>query len=658
MTMKLNRTLSQLLTATAAVTLCSIVTTGCSKEEGIDFDDIDTTLGFELRDFKLPGNNSTHEIALEEVFDIDNSDVIDTDEQGNYVFVKAVDKDDITPARPCVDIVTVGIDQNFDKPVVVPELASLSDYVTLPQQPTEQQIEDAVDYVIDNIDNYLPEELKQPSDSLLNLFELSTTDEHIVQLLGITTSTEGTNSQISSTISFSPDLRKVFSRIDMLKVALPDYLVLEVSASQGNPTLSSDNVVTLTNISVKNDISLTLTIKGFNNINAHSEEEECFLVAKNGNIHLKGAIELDFLISRNAIDKNGLKEVLMDAISNDYAPQYQVLSTTHISPVVINGIKGEFAPDLQTGSGDFTINDLPDFLKDDEVRLVLDNPMLVLDISNNANIVPEVINPVIVAYKDNREIARTVLPTFSIDRHPTESNNASTISHIIIADRTDRIPAQYGSYTKYQPAQGRLSDLVNTIPDRIAFEYTAGVKAGTIGQIELGETYEIRPEFKFEAPLAFDAGTAIVYRDSVDGWKDDLKDLTLRKGATVKLTANVTNKVPLNLMVSAEGMKIDNSGNRGIFGSNDVKIDITTSAADNAIQAGTPENPVTTQLTIVATLQSQEAMRLLDGLRFKAQAYTPEGFDGNTLNKETQKLQISNIGITLNGIVEYDPDKD
>ena len=77
------------------------MTLGSCMDDNYDLGDIDGTVAFGSDEgITLPGNNSTAEIMLSDILDIDESDCITTLENGDYVFFKK--GDDVEPARPFV----------------------------------------------------------------------------------------------------------------------------------------------------------------------------------------------------------------------------------------------------------------------------------------------------------------------------------------------------------------------------------------------------------------------------------------------------------------------------------------------------------------------------------------------------------------------------
>jgi len=79
--------LAQCLTGFQAL-LCSLVVMGCVNDN-YKFDKIDVTLGFGGDQLTLPTNNSIAEIQLDDLLNIENSDIVDVAENGDYMFGKA-----------------------------------------------------------------------------------------------------------------------------------------------------------------------------------------------------------------------------------------------------------------------------------------------------------------------------------------------------------------------------------------------------------------------------------------------------------------------------------------------------------------------------------------------------------------------------------------
>lgn len=84
---------------------CGMLTlgTGCTDND-FDLSKIDTTIGIGGNELTLP-TNSTENIMLDDVLELNNSDLVYVAENGDYMFKK--EGDDCAPAHPLVDKVNV-----------------------------------------------------------------------------------------------------------------------------------------------------------------------------------------------------------------------------------------------------------------------------------------------------------------------------------------------------------------------------------------------------------------------------------------------------------------------------------------------------------------------------------------------------------------------
>ena len=76
---------------------------GCT-DSNYDLSNIDTTVGIGGDSLAIPVS-STEDIKLDDILELDNSDLISTEANGDYVFKK--EGDAVTPARPQVDEIVV-----------------------------------------------------------------------------------------------------------------------------------------------------------------------------------------------------------------------------------------------------------------------------------------------------------------------------------------------------------------------------------------------------------------------------------------------------------------------------------------------------------------------------------------------------------------------
>lgn len=651
-----------LLTGSMAFTAC--------MDSNYDVSDLDKNVAFGSDEgLKLPSKNSTKEIELSDLLDIDDSDVISTDENGNYVFAKGAGEADVTPARPEIDRINVAQSTppaNYD--LTIDELKNLNVPTTVPDA--------AIDAAINTIWEGIPASFT--STGRITLFNYHTDlPIEVVDLQELQADNTGGKSAIAVRLSFSPDLAAVANKISEMKVFLPSFFDFDVSTTNTNVGLTKDanNVVTLSNVPTSG-VNLTLTIKALNEFNQTSLTDKSHLVIKEKTptvmekgknkkeLLLQGEIDLNMTINK-ASDLN--KTALANKLKSHTTGEYTIKTNTTINDIAIDGAIGKFDPsiDLTDGIGEVKINNLPDFLTGDEVKLVVDNPQIGLSIASNINVVGQLENLKLVAKLKDGTKKTITLPTITLKRHEGDINS-STTTNILILDKgkkpqfDSQHPNIYnGNYIN--PSEGSLADLIYSIPESITFECDASADETQLATIKLGQQYKIQPTYDFWAPLAFNHGSTIVYNDTIDGWNEDLKDLKMVKGSYVEVTADVTNRVPVDLTLSAIPMQIGSNGKLTKMDEAMFKVEVSTpnNGKGNIIEAGSVDKPKTTKILIKVISQTEEALSLLDGISYHALAATPADgeYQGKALNKSTQKLKIENIAPVLKGRVIVNLDK-
>lgn len=154
------------------------------------------------------------------------------------------------------------------------------------------------------------------------------------------------------------------------------------------------------------------------------------------------------------------------------------------------------------------------------------------------------------------------------------------------------------------------------------------------------------------APLAFDEGARIVYNDTIDGWTDDLEDIDLMEGSAIELTANVENKIPAYLTVSATAIDVQGKP----IPENRIKVEVS-----NVINASEDGNtPVVTPLKIRLTEGEPGSVALVDGLTFRIEAASGEegakSIVGQTINAYNHTLKARDIKVRLVGKIIVNKD--
>lgn len=624
--------------------------TSC-MDDNYDLSHLDETIAIGSDEgFKLPTNNSTREILLDDLLDIDDSEVISTDASGDYVFTKG-DDGGVTEAKPEVDVVTIKQETTKDFTVNIPGLNINANFPQAPGLP----VDDIISLAVDAAWGEIPAEL-EASDTI-SVFELKTShDETIVDLERVETSTSGSKSSIDLELKFSEGLSTLISEIEEIEIDMPvlKYIDIKATATRGTIALDKANrKIMLKNVPTTGT-KMTLAIEELSNFEEQKPSTGNYLVFTPDSIFLNGVVNLAINIQKSDLSKDGLKSLLTTLYNTGKTPVYNIGASTTIHDIEIVAAQGKFQPTPTEAMGKVAITSIPDFLDDDDVTIKLDNPQLYLDVSNNMNVRAQIKDVVIKAIntaKNGKPRSVRTVRIGNIDLLPcADESLGEVVSHIVICDNTHGLEEGYTAVLTDE-ATGKLQDLITNIPDSITFECNATADPTYLSSVELGKRYSIKPSYRFKAPLTLNTGSRIVYTDSIDGWNDDLDDLKLTDNASVRVTANVKNGTPLDLNVSAKA--IDANGNE--LSSSLVDIQIVQGTVKGATAANGTLEPQTSTIDIVITQKSQDAFKQLDGIIYRAEAVS--NVDGITLNKQTQTLKIDNISVSLKGKVIKDLDE-
>ncbi len=613
--------------------LATMATVSCGTDDGIDVNDIDATLGFNVNNLQLPGNNSTHEIVFDELFDIDTTECIKIDKKsGEYVFRKQ--GGEVDPTWVSVEPITLVTDQNNIHPAPL-SLSAADLGITLPAVRRDGSIVTGLKQILETIQHFEFSEGNLAGD--------------VVDI-----STAQSNARLQLTATFSSDLAQVLPKFAGLTFYLPDYLGLDnFQCNNGTIELIDPHTIHVKEVyTSRGQVVISAQIKQLDLHVADSPLLPAYLYYErtanadgtyNGAVHMKGNVQLKAEFDPTMVQPRNLRSDMRFAIDSH-------LVITDID--IVSG-SGRFCPSINLDDiGSISIgNSVPAFLNDPQVKLQLDNPVLKLDIESDLAIDGFIDGVIEATYRPDAALAQRSLPILGIKARRGQT------SHIIVCNYN---PDQtlYNETNGYQVIEtGRtgqnLSWLLEKIPQDITFGCTARADESTEGTIVLGHQYFIRPAYEFEAKLALNSGSIIVYNDSITDWQKDLKDIDLSVGSTITATTDASNRSPLDLQLSITPVGVAKAnGVRDVL-DHVIAVEVTTDKPANIVAAGT-----TSKLTVKVTQKQKGAFKQLDGLRIKAIGSSQQ--NGQPINsglgtdKTTQTLKLERITITLNGQVEYD----
>lgn len=589
------------------------VGSGCSDSD-FDLSNIDTTIGIGGDGLELP-TSSTENIVLDDILSLNNSDFVVIKENGDYFFIK--DGEGCTPSHPHINRVYVNqtsVNDNFKVNIELPSS------VLSASKRTKRRVK-AID------------ELSFEG----KIAEFSYLGKSPKEIKAITTA--GVSSAVAISVIPSSGLKSSVPTFKTMTLTVPSFMVLDItSCSSSDYTYDMESgKITLRNVSS----SAPIYIKGVVNTldftrKATADNKLVFTAGKDGG---EGSVKLDGIV-KTGVTFDGIN------VSSTVPADLSLSASMTMGQFTIMRAKGRFAPDIDLGEiGNVDINGVPDFLSGSDVSINLHNPAIDLVIKSNIAVAGKVKGKIVANDKDGHAISTVSVPEMTIKPH-AGGETASTETRICICKNPSEVDkSQYDEVVEVS----NLSDLVMTIPNSLHFEADAHADDSKDADVELGTTYEIAPHYSFSAPLSFDEGAQIVYRDTLDGWHDDIEDYDLMEGSRIELNADIDNKIPAFLNVEANAIGLDGQS---------ISADLIEVVVSNSVRAAAGDgSSVTTPITITLREKKVGALKDVDGLAFKVKAASGEGSEsivGKTLNAYKHTLTARNIKVKLVGKIIAD----
>ena len=572
----------------ACLLLSPLAFTSCTDDH-YDLNEVDSTIGVGSDGLRLP-TSSTDEIQLFDVLELNESDVVKIQENGDYMFEQ--DGGDVTPARPMIDIIQISKQSTTSEALVIPK--NLITGINAMGKKTGVR-------KADNIGKEAP----------VNHFDFS--GNQPAEVLSLKTVSVDANIKLA--VSFSSALKSCVTKIAKLSLNMPSYMSFTASTTSGDLSVNG-NKITLANISTANEITLNIDINALDFKSGNNGT----LAIEGGKIKMDGKVVMGVEISPSDINLSGLTSGDLSITSQIQFPDFKV-----------TGAQGRFSPNIDLGNlGEATINNVPDFLKDGNVVVDLANPQIWLTTNSDLTL-DGYVDGVIKAYKQGQVIASVNVNGINIQANAT--------SKICICRNASLVDGSMFTQVIEVPT---LSTLIRTIPDKLVFEADARADSQNEYAITFGRQYNISPSYTIKAPIAFAKDARIVYNDSIEDMNKDLKDLDFAEGTYINVDANVENKVPAHLTVSAYA--VDVNGKR----MNDVSIVVSD------VVAGSPDGttPVVTPLNVKVQQNKPGVLKNVDKLMFTIEGSAKENgniIEGVTLNAYKHTLVARDIVVKVVG---------
>ena len=559
--------------------------------------DIDLTIEVGGSEFAIPGGE-TEPIKLSKILDIEEDGVVKIDNEGNYYLLQEgsesntdisvngfqVEAPDITPIRP---------ELNFTIPSLT-GLPATDISAPLPIESTNFELKG----------ENLPTDI---------------------------TSLSSIDMDMEAVIHFSIPAG-IISKLTLKTVELsfPKFI--------NSPRLTNGVLhMTGEEATAANGLTITIPVDG---INCNNQEGVTFIKGDEySQLLMKGTISLEGEVSINTGD---VQQGVEGPVSINLTVEITLQDKQSKQPIIsIKSVTGVVQPKIDINIDPVMLSGLPDFLDDEKVKLSVRNPMVFFMAKNNTPVAANV-NGTIKSFINKEGGGR-------------EAVGDSENNPVKFAFKLEKEKEQEFCLSPFDPAKEGVTHvivtdlprLIDRIPDIFEFEVNADATTDET-TVELGRTYNITTDYDVNVPFVFGKNiTTIVYKDSVDGWYDDLKDYEIQQ---VNATATAFNTIPLGLNLTAKALTVDNQGKAEELKGVTITV-IVDGKKDGTIKAGKNNTAAESTLVIEIKETTSGAVKRLDGLAFEIVAASAEDAEGQQLN-ENQTLQLKNVRLKVpNGVI-------
>lgn len=410
-------------------------------------------------------------------------------------------------------------------------------------------------------------------------------------------------------------------KANKLKLVFPDYIVFkEDEGIQDNELILDEEVLSVNGSSY----TRTLKVEGYKFSDAAGSGMK---PNAEGSLTIEGNISMEGDVVTSGISGTGALALVPKAV---------------LEEMNINSVTGVIQPNIEAETTKIELNDLPDFLKDEDTRLDITNPVILLKADNPLETDVE-IDAVLTPKKNN----------VNIEGHEVKigtgygQNKVALIpgTNIIALSRTGDCSIE--GVTENIKVED-INNLLETIPDDIDVNLQPIVRNENYYNAELGKEYDLPASYEVDVPLSFEQGLNIVYNDSVQDLNKDLNDLDKVSLKNAKIMLSVDNAIPLKLQLKAENVQI-----KDVYGNELTAVKKTMEEDKQYVTESTDgEKPATSELVLSLTSDDTAFLSKIDRICFKITAI-PGSATGVPL-KDTQWLKVTSVKLSVPGGVNVD----
>lgn len=559
------------------------ITTSCIDNSYDLNRDIDMTISAGGEHLAIPVGY-TEKITLDKIIELDEGDDLQIVD-GEYHLLK---KDNIDETNTSVKLVTVNESSNPIEPIRI--ISGNHD-------------SDVYDILISNAE----------SEGFINA-EAHGVDKAVIEIGSLAADMPTT---LTLKLKLSGEISTSLVKVGTMTITFPNFIQFEKENGLNGQTL------TMTDVQIEPYSGFTKELKINKYVFGKEYGEGNRVDEENGDRILK--IENQEI----KIDMQGIN--VADPSGNG---SLNITPTITLAEMAVSEVYGTIQPDIDVKPTEVELNNLPDFLQDDEIRLDITNPVFSFNANNPLNTDVEM-DGVLTGYKDGKVTKIVKIGSgnggASITLKPS-GDKQQTIS--IVRDEQTVVEA---NATKV--VVPNLNDIIETIPDHINVELKPAVKTEQYYTVNLGQDYTLNSAYDIDIPLSFGSNLKIVYEETLDNFDLDLEDVDIKKAV---LSINAVNTIPL-------AMEIKNDNVSALDANGNVIKDIDVTVEGTITESKDGKTEVSSALNVNLNETAEGAISKLDGLKLKITAVPGQATDVQLLS--TQWMQLKDMKLKIpNGI--------
>ena len=312
----------------------------------------------------------------------------------------------------------------------------------------------------------------------------------------------------------------------------------------------------------------------------------------------------------------------------------------NIGTMITLSVTGRFDQRETVDVDPIDFSHLPKFLKDEEVTIDLENPVLRLSLYNE---LPAEItmHGQFSSMRQGEQLYQLSMgsdyqqPAISF---PGPAFGEPAMSSTIWISREPI--AQLPDTVTQNVVLPEIMNLVSRMPDQIVAKIYARTDSSQVRTISLSKRYKVAPKYELVAPLKIGRDMKIVYSKDIKQLKDALQHTDVSE---MLMTAQAHNRIPLDLSFKVEAYDADHHLIEGfIYDLPEAGSPIAGARGEGVVPAGTSQEVTFS----IRTNGNRQLFRQIDYLRVKIYGQSSPTLEGQYLNRN-QNVRLSDICFIL-----------